>query len=236
MDQAPKPRHTALRLLGEFAIIFAGVTLGLLADDWRQTRDDQATERVVLQDLSEDLVRDSIQLNAALRTVRLWDRAALWVRRADPATVTAEDAAGEIGNAMTLTFYKPVSSAYSSLNGSGQLELIQDPELRRQIVEYFEEHQPTMSEMATLGQSSFLAMESAFWPYFVSPVADDATSLFPGTGTVGRPSWRDFWDDPQALQALDELGKIGSIWGFVMPATFGANSDLRARIADALER
>jgi hypothetical protein len=235
-SQTPSRSGKARRVLGEFAIIFAGVTLGLLADDWRETRDDRRAERVAVESISEDLLRDSIQLATFSAVAQGWDRAALWARRADPRTVTAQEASSVLRSALGLTLYQPVRSSYSSLKDSGQLELVDDSELRRSIVEYYEEGQPTMMTLYEVSQGSFFEFQSALWPYFISAVADSATSLFPSQGLEPRASWQGFWDDPTVLQALEELGRSGSIWEFLIPGVLAANSKLRRDLAGDLSR
>ncbi len=226
--------RTITRILVEFAIIFAGVTLGLLADDWRQDRMDRATERLALEDLSEDLLRDSVQLEQVRLVAQGWDQAALWARRADPRSVTAEQAADHMAAASSMTIYQPVTSSYSSLKDSGQLDLIRDAELRRQIVGYFEQRQPSMVGMYEIAQEQFLEFQAALWPYFVQSVADSATSLFPGNGLEPRDSWIGFWDDEHARQSLDQIGQSASIWIYLIPGVLQSNSELRREVAAKL--
>ena len=59
------------KIVAEFLAIFTGVVLGLLANNWRQTRQDRVQESFALQEIVSDLQADSAELdlirNRALR-------------------------------------------------------------------------------------------------------------------------------------------------------------------------
>ncbi len=93
-----------------------------------------------------------------------------------------------------------------------------------------------MSSMHALTQDRFFQFQSDLWPYFTNSVSDSTTSLFPSEGTRARASWSDFWEDDGARQSLEELGRAGAIWAFLIPGVLEANSDLRGRIAESLRR
>jgi hypothetical protein len=160
--------ETLTRVFLEFVIVFAGVTLGLLADDWRQDRNARQAEIAVLRGFLEDLARDSAQLAQAQSVARRWGRASLFALRADTEATSAGEAATQIGHAQSVTFYRPIASSYASLKASGQLDLIGTAALRREIVAYFDEQQPAMAAMYELASDQFLVLTAALWPYFAA--------------------------------------------------------------------
>lgn len=56
------------RLAAEFGVIVIGVLAALAVDDWRQSRDDKATERYILQGILSDLERDRGDIESAVNT------------------------------------------------------------------------------------------------------------------------------------------------------------------------
>jgi len=88
-----------IRLLAEFAVIFMGITLSLLADDWRQSRSDLEDERRALQALLVDLAGDSVVLGELQSQAVTHDRAAMWLyqRMGDPGN-DADSATEELGH------------------------------------------------------------------------------------------------------------------------------------------
>lgn len=56
------------RLAAEFGVIVIGVLAALAVDDWRQGRDDRATERYILQGILSDLERDRDDIESAVNT------------------------------------------------------------------------------------------------------------------------------------------------------------------------
>ena len=52
----------------EFLVIFAGITLSLLADDWRQERGERALEDIALREIAADLAADMSELEGLQRS------------------------------------------------------------------------------------------------------------------------------------------------------------------------
>ena len=91
-----KPRRMALvqRAAVEFLVIFAGVTLGLLADDWRQERQESLEAQRALLLLEDDLVRDSAELAGSRGVLRGHSAATAWIQRNWDRDVVHSDSAG----------------------------------------------------------------------------------------------------------------------------------------------
>jgi len=56
------------KLAAEFAVIVIGILAALAVDDWRQSRNDRATERYILQGILSDLERDRDDIESAVNT------------------------------------------------------------------------------------------------------------------------------------------------------------------------
>lgn len=67
------------RIVAEFFLIFAGITLSLLADDWRQGLADGVEERSLLVSLAADLRADSTELAGTLNWAERHSRGAVWL-------------------------------------------------------------------------------------------------------------------------------------------------------------
>jgi len=127
------------RYVGEFLVVFLGVWLSLLAQQWRQGREDQNAAQLALQGIVEDLQVDLDYMKGNLTRARLAFEAADWLvsRRAGPSP--SEDSVS-----LALTEIGPCSfpqwniSQYSALKSSGDLNLIPDRGLRSSIAEYYE--------------------------------------------------------------------------------------------------
>ncbi|RLC56571.1 MAG: hypothetical protein DRI30_05645 [Chloroflexi bacterium] len=122
----------------EFLVVFFGVWLSLLAQQWRQGREDRNAAQLALQGIVEDLQVDLEDMRGNLARARLAFEAADWLvsRRAGPSP--SEDSVS-----LALTEIGPCSfpqwnmSQYSTLKSSGEINLIRD-ELRSNITEYYE--------------------------------------------------------------------------------------------------
>ena len=131
-------RERALRLSAEALVIFFSVVLALLADDWRTARDDHAAEREYLASIVRDLELDSRALS------QLDDRLGKQVAANAALLKFVEQGAGEdsvrsvIDDALQVFNYRPNYPTYQSLVGSGDLKLVDSPDLRDQITLYHE--------------------------------------------------------------------------------------------------
>ncbi len=125
----------------EFLAIFAGVVLGLLANSWRQTRQDRVQESFALHEMVADLQADSAELAAVDQRARQWDSAGLWVARHRGVAVPGDSAVTAVGPLFHIYVYRPQRAAYVGLRDAAELGLVRDRALRRQVVDYFETQQ-----------------------------------------------------------------------------------------------
>ena len=224
------------RILAEFVAIFAGVTLSLLADEWREDRQDRAREHEVLQDIVADLKRDSIELAVMSARMVEWDEAAVWVNtHADLPRVREDSAMAHLKVIGQIPFYQPVSSAYSGLRDAGLLYLIEDSQLRNRIVNYFEVQQPFMNQ--------FFAVTHAGWRrWYIITAGHIDWVVPPGSNSIWATlengelqSWQAFVEDPVVMNHVDWAGLIGANTALRIGQVQRVNVDLRSTVASYLE-
>ena len=226
-----------LRIATEFVVIFLGVSLSLAGDDWRQWREDRAAERELLVELMADLSADSADLSTMQRYMRRWDGAALDLAKIDSGLMQAPDSAilRRIERLMVFSLYQPVSSAYVGLKEGGQLPLIQDPELRREVVEYYEVRQPYMLQFDDLAQEAHDRFRLIVLRHVGFEITDSVDSFWPPPEPAFRTSWSAWMEEEGTRGALEHLGVLAGNWAVRIESVLAANADLRASIREELE-
>jgi hypothetical protein len=135
------PKRPFVRVLGrygpELIVVFVGVWLSLLAEDWRQQRVDSATELASLRRIATDLAADLEDLRLNLR-------------RAEAGVSGGLSLIGEIGaeghgslerdlsSLQFSAFFVENPGEYQALRNSGQLGVIREEALRSRIVTHYE--------------------------------------------------------------------------------------------------
>jgi hypothetical protein len=225
------------RIIAEFIAILAGVTVALLADDWRAYRSDRDSERAALEEILRDLEADSAELVSQRRRMRLQNEAALWAQANFGADVPEDSALIHYSRLFTYALYQPVRSGYLGLRDSGDLTLILDRDLRQGVVHYYEVTQPYM-----------LQFDSRYWPTrdaFVEVATRDvllvgdtsAKEIFPsGFGYELRRPWREFSRDFEFRNRLMHFGAYASNWGVRIGQVLERNRELRDRVTEYLRR
>lgn len=229
-----------LRLLAEFGVIFLGITLSLMADDWRQSRIDREAERHSLQEVLADLTADSANLDDLRRHMARHDRDAAWLySRLGEVGVNADSAVVQIRSLHDAPRYQARSAAYVGIRSTGQLGLIRDDALRREIVEYYEEWQPYILGLhETYGDIWFTLTETVASDLeFSAGGAETFADTF-GGGRVFRLArpWTEIPTDPMLGFRLSTLGVLAYVLSDRASAVLGENADLRASIRDRLRR
>ena len=232
----PGDRSTAYRVLAEFVIIFLGVTLGLLADDWRQTRGDLEAERLALGELLVDLDADSVELEVLRARGQSWDRGALWVLTSPEAGIPSDTIGSRVRRLMLITYMQQVRSTYVGLVGAGRLGLIRDAALRRQIVDYYEVDQPYMRVSSPTGRT-----RSGKPPANTSPATSPNPHLIPllRSGPWNRTKWSVRGPRSRPIPKpgirLEALGTVGANWAARIDPILVRNGALQEAITTYLE-
>ena len=124
----------------ELVIVVAGVLIALAADGWSKRQADRALELRYLNDLVVDLKSDTAQLRAAIDLAET--RAALGhavLRAADGDTVLSpSDLVLALERQFYFAFPAYFRTTISDLMSTGNLRLLRDRDLKRQLSEYYQ--------------------------------------------------------------------------------------------------
>lgn len=232
-----------IRLAAELAVIFLGVTLGLLADDWRQSRDDRQAERQALGELLADLEADSVGLGLLRQALVVDDRSAMWLRNnlGQPGT-DPDSAVGPLTSIYIFQTYQAPRATYAGLRSSGQLVLIRDDGLRRAVTRYYEERQPYVMGFYEAYSDFWLPFRKAAsrdWILDYAPESSTYSFIDPGAEPPRLrrlTPWQQLPSDPYFMYYLDELGVLSSVSATRIGEVLVENAEIRGAIRDHLAR
>lgn len=162
------------RLFFEFFAIFSAVLLSFIAEDWRKERVDRRSEAQLLQGLLQDLETDTlffgrgtIPVDSVAAAAGEWLQAN-WRRSGLPV-----DSIGLALNEMYRGMaYAPARTEYESARNSARLDLLQSPELRRQINAHFEQTHGILEDVWALNWHFHFE-----WAKLLRPYVDFAPSF-----------------------------------------------------------
>lgn len=133
-------RQDWFTVLIETLIVVLGVFLGIQLGNWNQYAADRRTEAEYLRQLQDDLHNIEAEVDAQIDVEQFHARLADTVYtliRSD----TSDDRALKIGMGLSQLSVRRTlrvqSPTFLNLQGSGQLDIISDPELRAAIISYF---------------------------------------------------------------------------------------------------
>jgi len=224
------------RPVAEFVAIFAGVSLSLIADDWRDRRADTRAELAGLQLISADLLRDSSEIEYALRPAARYQEPAMWMTAHwDDPDVDMEGLADRLFPLADINQYRPLNAAYSSLRESGGLDLIRNDALRNAIVEYFDYMQTQVVwyvDGANEAQSEFFQRVRR---YARLPEPRDPDRGWPLEGPWRlRATWPELREDTELANLIQWLGAWGYFADRRREQAVASNYALRTQIAQEL--
>lgn len=134
-DLGPRMRRAA----GELGLIVLGVLIALSADRWVEGRDRAAREVEALESIRSDIEADLRYLDRRMGEERLSDE--FWlVTDALYEDAAPSDTLQFLAQLYGLAYFQTLQgsrAAFEDLVGSGDMDLISNPELRRSIVRYF---------------------------------------------------------------------------------------------------
>ena len=126
------------RLVTEAVAIGLGVFLSLWADEWRASRLEASEGRAALRRIAADLENDTVALVAMSARAQRQVNAIREILTADPTDPNTPGAIAERLPDVVVSSVTPVSrSAYDALVSSGQLGLIDDPDLLADIADHY---------------------------------------------------------------------------------------------------
>jgi len=133
------------RLIGEFVVIVSGVLVALAADSWNDSRLEREEERQYLERLHTEVATDTVNFRFILGWM---DRKEIGLQRLEAvfssatAPFDADTVLADLTAAPNFGWnVGPLAgeATFEDLRGSGKLGLIRDPDLRGQIIGYYEE-------------------------------------------------------------------------------------------------
>jgi hypothetical protein len=225
------------RIVTEFLVIFLGVSLSLAGDDWRQRREERTAEHTFFRELMEDLSADSTELSSIQRTMRAWDRAAVDLTRIGAELIEAQDSAilRRLDRLMIFDLYQPVSSAYIGLKESGDLGLVRNPTLRRDVIDYYEIWQPLMLQFAGLVQEAHGRLRLIFQRHTGFVLTDSMQSFWPPVhGSEFSTSWGALYEEEGTRGAMEYVGILGGNWAEIIEGVLEANAELRRSLLEEM--
>jgi len=137
-----------VRLLLEATAIFSGVTLGFLADDFRDYRNDRKQEHESLTQVLLDLELDSEDMSPMLPQTEAIAEGTQWISNHAAKGQVPSDSLLMVLDSLSQTpaySYEASDFAYSGLVNTGRIDLIRDANLRRALVVYFKDRQPIVA-------------------------------------------------------------------------------------------
>lgn len=232
------------RVIVEFLVIVAGVSVGLFADDWRTSREDRRLERNFLVDLHSDLIQDSIEFEAVLQRMGEWDVSSLDLYRSlDQPSVTPGELAGWFDHLNGISSYEPSRSAYERMKATGRMGFLDDRGLQAAVTDYFERTQPyALSLIERTAYPRWEAWRAHRSAWLTPRLEPTDTTWWPNRGEEARQQWiltapwEAFRSDPELPSLLQELGRAGGNVRVRYEGFLDENTALRHALAETLGR
>lgn len=224
-----------MRLLAEFGVIFLGITLSLMADDWRLARVDRETERQSLQEILADLEAEALNLETFRSEAAQHDRDAAWLypRFGEP-RADVDEVLARIRSLHDAIGFEAPSAAYEGVRSTGRLGLIRNDMLRRDLVEYYEEVQPDLLGLhEAYGDIWFALTEALAADLEYAPNGD---TFLGGRGFRLTRPWADVPTDPMLRFRLSTLGVLAAVLSNRAEIVLERNTALQSSIRAFLER
>jgi len=222
------------RILAEFFVVLFGVTVALLADDWREFRNDRRQENIALQEVLADLRTDSTELATQLRNQRSDEAAALWALRHLEEDLPGDSVWGMVSDLYLYAAYEQVSSGYKGLRDSGRLSILHDPELKRQIVLYYEVTQPYLWHWYDQWWEAYGELNDGSAPYLRMVPNESGDRLRGNFETRFVRPWREISRDHRQVFRVERIGIIASVFANRIESKLEENGELQRRVREAL--
>jgi hypothetical protein len=128
-----------LYAIGEIVLVVIGILIALQVNEWNNDRNKKKAEKIVIEQLKNDLLKSQIELNEIEVYYYERTKACAIVLRTFWKSETPNDS---IGNYLDLPnsikIYSPILGTAKSLINSGNIELLRSSELKNDIVSYVE--------------------------------------------------------------------------------------------------
>lgn len=149
------------RALGEIALIFLGITLALMFENWNSDRERKQQELNLLAEIYRDLSETRLDLERDINTGQAVLVSARQLLAAfDDSEITAEQFARNFYRSNNASKFFPKTSSYQSLKTIG-MDLIENDELRKIIADA---HELSLTRAET-AQLNFDAETPLYWEF-----------------------------------------------------------------------
>jgi hypothetical protein len=202
-------------------VVFFGVWLGLLAETYRESRQERAAERVSLSRLARDLAVDRRDMSGNRQRASEGLAAAIWIlERGDSSGIARDSLEYYLTVLQQTSGLSANTSEYTALKGAGRINILRNAQFRQRLTQLYESY-PFIQQLHD-GDNSWL--RDALRP--IAPSirigAPDESGPAPGFGRVRVVGdTRDVLGQPDFLLAVSELAMYRSF--------------LEARYGDALQ-
>lgn len=227
------------RAAAEFLAIFLAITLGLIADDWRQRRQDTTDGREAMRLVHDDLLADSVELAAVRGPLESHVRWTAWIQSNWDRASINEDSLGLAFRAYLFQNNPELRAAgYASLRASNGLGLIQPGELRTKIIAYYDRRQAGI--LQALGQhdlhrNSFI--NEVIARHALHPPGRTQGTVWPVVADPSRltSSWQEIRADNSVYNQSMPVGAYADLALSLIDNAQEANAELRANILGNIE-
>jgi hypothetical protein len=226
------------RLFSEFVVVFAGVALALLAEDWRDSRKTDAAAAEALRLILADLQSDSIQLAAVLEPLPAHDQAAEWLTRHWSDSGTPSDSIEpRLQSFIPAWQYQPQRTAFISLRDGAGIGIISSNELRQSLVRYFEQTQVEVEQWLAFHWAEREVLWEFLWPHVRMPPGQTAGSMLPSTDDPPRllTRWPGLIAYPEGYNQFGQVGVSANLAVVALREALQENSRLREAIRQQLD-
>ena len=116
---------------------FLGVTAGFLLNNWQLQREDYQLEQKYLVDFNHDIDENILQLKDAITSDSTWlERVKPELLNISKGTILLDSANSIVKQVVQISKITFQTSTYENITNSGNLNLIQDYSLKKEIVDY----------------------------------------------------------------------------------------------------
>ena len=145
-------KHKTSELLFEVLIIVFAVSVSLLLERWREQSVEHTHEKEFLIGLKEDLLRDISQMKGDSSSYAFGVKAyEFYIKNVGK---FREDSARYYSYVYSYSTLQPNASRFEGLKSSGKLDIIEDKELRQEIIRLYEEKIPSVLMATTFHLNS----------------------------------------------------------------------------------
>ena len=221
------------RLGAEFVVVFAGVTLSLLADDWREARSRRAAETGALRLIVADLEADSLQLAELVAPLPGQDSAAEWFTRNWRTSPAVEATQRALRTFQAAAQYNPKRSSFVGLREGPGIGIIRNDSIRNGIVLYFEQTQADVQQWVAFHWSEREALWDVLWPHLRMPPGRLAGAMLPSADVppILVTPWSALSQDLRVYNQVGQVGVAANVAAKSIRAALASNALLKLWIA-----